>query len=391
MINFEYYNPTQVVFGMGTVQEVGRLTAQYGQRALIISYNDISFYGTLFDEIHESLDRAGIVYEDVLMVQANPTISQAKDGIAKVREFGAQVLIGVGGGSVIDCTKVIAAGVEYPYEDIRKMVEYDLNGTIPPASAMPTVMIPTISGTGSEMNCCAVITDEIEHKKSGVFSPVLYPKVAIIDPSLGVTLPAYQTACGAIDIISHIVESYFNAPDTSNTVLQDRLQEGAACAVLDTLPKVLEHPGDVQARGVMQWSATLAQNGWLSSGSFQGGPMHQLGHVLSAHYNATHGAALGVIMIAWLKFFSDRRDNQRYVQFAKSVFGMSVLEMAQELERLIGSLGMETRLRQFGTKEEELDKLVDDVVSISFDGEHTLPGGRRLTREDVRAIYQLAL
>lgn len=390
MKNFEYYLPTRVVFGEGSVGELGRIVSQYGRRALIISYDDVSFYGALFQTIHQSLEEAGIYYEELFIIRANPTIAQAKAGIAKAKEMQADVLIGVGGGGVIDCTKVMAAGVKYHCEDIRRMVEYDLKGTIPPEDALPTVMIPTISATGSEMNCCAVITDEIQHRKSGVFSPFLYPKAAIVDPSLSKTLPPYQTAVGGIDIMSHIMECYFNAPDDYNTRLQDQLQLAAAKTVLATLPEVMEHPDDVQARGVMQWTAALAQNGWLSCGSFQGGPMHQLGHVLSAHYNATHGAAMGVIMVAWIRFFSRRSDNQRYVSFAREVYGCDVAGMADALEQQLTSLGIETRLRQFGAKEAELEALTQDVVTISFDQENTLPGARRLTRDEVGEIYRMA-
>lgn len=390
MTNFDYYLPTRVVFGENSVKEVGRIASQYGKRALVISYDDISFYGDLFQTIHQSLEEAGITYEELLIIRANPTIAQAKIGIAKAKEMNADVLIGVGGGGVIDCTKVMAAGVKYPYEDIRRMVEYDLKGTIPPEDALPTVMIPTISATGSEMNCCAVITDEIEHRKSGVFSHFLYPKAAIVDPSLSKTLPPYQTAVGGIDIMSHIMECYFNAPDEYNTLLQDNLQTAAARTVLATLPVVMEHPDDVQARGVMQWSAALAQNGWLSCGSFQGGPMHQLGHVLSAHYNATHGAAMGAIMVAWIRFFSRRADNQRYVSFAKDVFGCDVAGMADAIEQMMKDMGIETRISQFGASETDIDALTQDVVTISFDQENTLPGARRLTSDEVKEIYRMA-
>ncbi|MBC8546902.1 iron-containing alcohol dehydrogenase [Clostridiaceae bacterium NSJ-31] len=394
MNNFEYYNPVKVYFGSDSIEKVGAIAAEYGKKAVIVSYTDISFYGNLFDRIHDSLKAAGVEYLDYLEVMANPTIAQAKKGVDVCKEFGADLLIGVGGGSAMDCTKVIAAGVCYPEDDIRKMIAFShADGSqVPPKEALPMIMIPTLPATGSEMNCTAVITDEETVSKSYVWAPdCMYAKAALVDPALSKTLPPYQTACAALDTIAHTVEGYFNGDPDVNLELQDRMQEGLVRAVLDTLPKVLENPDDVQARGVMQWASAIALNGWVLSGTYTWAPMHQFGHVLSARYKATHGATLAVMMIAFMKYFATHPGNAHYEQFAQRMFGKPLAEAALEYEAMVEKVGVQTRISQFGAKEEDIDMLADDVERVSFNADGVLGSVPPMTKEDVKAIYRLAL
>jgi len=218
MNNFDFYNPVNVVFGEGVLESLGDKAKPYGKKAVLVSYTDVSFFGDLFDILHNSLTASGIEYKDYLAVEANPTISQAKDGIKLCEEFGADMIIGVGGGSAMDCAKVIAAGVKYEHE-LTKMIAFSHSdgSQIPPTESLPMIMIPTLPATGSEMNPTAVITDEKTHRKSYVWAPeCLYAKVALVDPSLSKTLPAYQSACGAFDTIAHTVEGYFNGEQGIN-------------------------------------------------------------------------------------------------------------------------------------------------------------------------------
>ncbi|MDR1132336.1 MAG: iron-containing alcohol dehydrogenase [Oscillospiraceae bacterium] len=394
MNDFEYYNPVKVFFGSDSIEKLGGLAAQYGKRAVVVSYTDISFYGDLFDRIHGALKEAGLAYTDCLVVRANPTIAQAKQGVALCKDFGADLLIGVGGGSAMDCTKVIAAGVRYPHDDIRKMIlfSHSDNTQIPPKAALPMILIPTLPATGSEMNCTAVITDEETVAKSYVWAPdCLYAKAALVDPALSRTLPPYQTACAALDTVAHVAEGYFNGGAGLNLDLQDRLQEGLIRAVLENLPKVLAQPDDLQARGLMQWASALALNGWVLSGTYTWAPMHQMGHVLSARYNATHGASLSVMMVAWMKYFAGRSDNARYEQLARRQFGKPLAEAAEAFEALIESVGVQTRLSQFGAAEGEIDMLAEDVRNVSFNADGVLASVPPVTLDEVKAIYRLAL
>ena len=393
MNNFDFYNPVRVIFGEGVLSQLGAVAKEYGKKAVLVSYSDISFYGDLFEKLHKSLSDAGIEFVDYLAITANPTLKQALGGIELCNSFGADFVIGIGGGSAMDCAKVIAAGVKYPHE-ISKMISFSHsdNSQIPPVEALPTIMIPTLPATGSEMNPTAVITDEVSHRKSYVWAPsCLYAKVALVDPSLSKTLPAYQTACGGLDTIAHTVEGYFNGDRNVNLDLQDRLQEGLIRTVLDNLPKVLKNPDDIQTRGVMQWASAIALNGWVLSGTFGWAPMHQLGHVLSTRYNATHGATLSIIMIAWLKFWSNRDDNDRYVQFAQRVFGKDLESAIAEFEEFIKKSGIQTRISELGAKSDDIDMLVEDVVRISFNADGVLGSVPPITKEDVKKIYTIAL
>ncbi|MCT4565687.1 MAG: iron-containing alcohol dehydrogenase [Maledivibacter sp.] len=394
MNKFEYFNPVKVIFGEGEVNQIGIQAKEYGKKAILVSYTDISFYGDLFDRIHSLLKEQGIDYVDFLGVTANPTLEQARRGIELCKSEKVDLVIGIGGGSAMDCAKVIAAGVKYKAGDIIKMIAFshsDDSSQIPPTQALPTIMIPTLPATGSEMNPTAVITDEVSVRKSYVWAPdCLYPRVAIIDPSLTTSLPPYQTACGAIDTIAHVLESYFNG-EGGNLDLQDRMQEGVIKAVMDNIPKVLDNPMDTQTRGLMQWAASIALNGWVLSGTYGWAPMHQMGHVLSARFKATHGATLATMILAWMRFFAHRRDNKRYSQYAERIYGKSLSHAADEFENLLEKIGVETRISQFGASERDLDMLTKDVVTISFGSDNMLASVPEISREDVRRIYEMAL
>ncbi len=396
MNNFELYNPVQVVFGPGEVSRIGEKSKGIGTKALIVTYKEVGFYGDLFDRIHKSLEEQGIGCVDYLGATANPKISEAKAGIAVGKEAGVDFIIGVGGGSAMDLAKVIAAGMKYPH-DIKKMIKFSHSedGQIPPTEALPMIMIPTLPATASEMNPTAVITDDETLRKSYVWEPAcLYPKVSILDPELTKTLPPYQTACGAVDAISHVVEPFFFSDEATfgNIDLQSQMQLGVIKAMLENIGKVLLNPADMQLRGMMQFSATVGLNGWLTCGVQGWTPMHQMGHVLSSHFGATHGATLSCMMLAWMRFFADRKDNQRFVVFAEEVCKTSDLrEAADQLESLFKDYGVETRISQFGCEEKDVQTLTEGVVAVSFSEEGTLASIPAINREEAYEIYKLAL
>ena len=243
------------------------------------------------------------------------------------------------------------------------------------------------------MNPTAVITDETTGKKSYVWEPsCLYPRLAILDPSLTVTLPPYQTACGAYDIIAHVIEAYFNGEsDKYNMILHDQMQLGVIRSVWETLPVVLEHPDDLQARGVLMWAASIGLNGWLTSGTFGFTPMHQLGHVLSARYNATHGATLCCMIVAWLRWFAEKEEGTRYRSFAREFFGTSAEEAADIMEKNMRANGVQTRISQFGVTEEDIDSLAEAVRDVSFGPDGCLNCVPKLSLDDIRELYRTAL
>ena len=396
MNNFELYNPVKVLFGAGETKRIGEEAARYGKHALIVSYSEVGFYGDLFDRIHASLSENGVAYTDCFVATANPKISEAEKAIALGKEQGVDLLIGVGGGSAMDLTKVVAAGIVYPH-DIRKMIKFSHSEDtqIPPKEALPMVMLPTLPATASEMNPTAVITDDATLRKSYVWEPAcLYAKVSILDPELTLTLPAYQTACGAVDAISHVVEPFFFSDEATygNIDLQDHMQLGVIKALYENAPKVLANPNDVQLRGMMQFSATVGLNGWLTCGVQGWTPMHQMGHVLSSHFKATHGATLACMMVAWMRYFAGKEQNQRFKKFAMAMYGTEDLcKAADLLEAYIRGLGVQTRISEFGVTKADLEDLTQGVVDVSFSADGTLASIPPITREEAYKIYELSL
>lgn len=397
MNNFEFYNPVKIIFGAGEVKRIGEAAKDYGKKALIVSYSVVDFYGDLFERIHASLQEKGVEYVDYFAATANPKISEAKGGVALGKKEGVDLVIGVGGGSAMDLAKVIAAGILYPYDDIRKMIRFShsVDEQIPPKEALPLIMIPTLPATASEMNPTAVITDDETLRKSYVWEPsCLYSKVSILDPTLTMTLPAYQTACGAIDAISHVVEPFFFSDEATygNIDLQDHMQIGVIRALYEGIPKVLANPNDVQLRGLMQFAATVGLNGWLTCGVQGWTPMHQMGHVLSSHFRATHGATLACMMLAWMRYFAHHKQNERFVKFANLMWGTEdLLQAADQFEAYIKSLGVQTRISEFGCTEADLETLTQGVVDVSFSADGTLASIPPITRDEAYQIYKLSL
>ena len=391
MQNFEFCNPVRVIYEAGAVNRLGQRAALYGSSAMIVTYQDVSFYGDLPQRMLASLENAGLKAVLYQGATANPTLGQARKGIELCREHGIDVLIGLGGGSATDLTKAIAAGTLYPEEDIRKMFVFSLatGPEVPAREALPMIMIPTVPATGSEMNPTAVLTDETTHEKSYVFEPdCLYPKEAMIDPELLISLPPYQIACGCFDALVHVLESYLNGSGDCLDV-QDGLQEGVMRAIWNRLPEAVAQPTQ-EVLGMMQWASSVALNGWLTCGTYGFTPMHQMGHVLSARYGCTHGATLAVMTLAWMRFYGIHPAPERYRMAAERVFGQTLETLPDWLEGKLKALGIQTRLSDWGIDENDLPSLAADVARISFDATGVLPSVPGMTEKDVLEIYRLA-
>lgn len=396
MLPFEYYNPVRVVFGPGEVNRVGREAKELGRKALIVSYSDIGLLSAAVDMVHKSLEEHKVGYIDHFEVTANPMLSQARSGIALGKLNEVDLIIGLGGGSAMDCAKIIAAGMLYPHE-LKQMILFSHkadNQHIPPSEALPMIMIPTLPATASEMNPTAVITDDGTMRKSYVWEPsCLYPKVSILDPNLTTTLPAYQTASGAVDTMSHVIEPFLFSDEESfgNISLQEEMQAAVIRVIRDNVHQVLSEPDNIELRGLMQWSATVALNGWLTTGVQGWTPMHQTGHVLSSHYGATHGATLSCMMLAWMRFFASHKQNERFKKLSQIMWETDdILEAANRFETWIKDLGVETRISEFGAKPEDIDKLVESVMLVSFGDDHRLASVPPIDQDDLHQIFALA-
>ncbi len=396
MNNFEYYNPVRVIFGAGELKRIGKEAKAFGSRVALVSYKDLNVLAPLIDSIQALLEADGAIVFRFCEAEPNPEIETIKTGVEFCKDNRVELIIGIGGGSAMDAAKAIAAGVFYS-GDLWNMVysRHDQVEAIPPTKALPTIMVPTLPATGSEMNQCAVVSNQSLGEKSYIWGTCLYPQVAIIDPSLTLTLPAQQTASAAADTISHVLEIYLNGEDDSD--VQHYFQEGVMRTVIDNIEKVLKHPMNISARSHLQWAATCAINGWASPGDAWT-PIHQIGHVLTSRHKVSHGDSLAILMPAWMKHRWNTRPD-RYFRFAKNVMLIDTKGKTKECVIAEGIAAFENFLRKIGTPsslqamnitQEELPLVVSDVVKVSFNAEGVLHANPPATEEDIATVLQLA-
>lgn len=397
MNNFEFYNPVKVIFGPGEIKKTGIEACKIGKKTLLVTYREHSLLQTLIDQVVSLCEHNNVKVVPFYEISPNPLIKQAQQGVEVCKEQCIEFVIALGGGSAMDAAKAIAAGVKYK-GPLWSMVASRHDGTEVkfPHEALPTMMIPTLPATGSEMNCCGVITNEETREKSYFWDPCLYPVVSIVDPELTCSLPPYQSACGVADTISHVLEFYINGLE--DTYLNNRIQEGIMQTCIEYGPKILKNPRYLSARSQLQWASILAQNGISQPGNGWT-PMHQIGHVLSARYNIAHGASLSIIMPAWMKVLNHKRP-ERYETFATNVCGISLDEKAGQklieagieyFEHFLKTLGMPTTLSDVHIPAHEIDEIVADVIRISFGPDNKLSCVPTVSREEVTSVIETAV
>ncbi|MDD4772144.1 MAG: iron-containing alcohol dehydrogenase [Eubacteriales bacterium] len=395
MVSFEYYNPVRVIFGCGESSRIGEIAHDFGKKALIVTYEQHAFLKHILERTEEILLNKDMVVFNCFNITANPMISQINTGIEICRQENIDVIIGIGGGSVMDASKAIGIGTFYS-GDVWDMFmsRHDCIRDVKPQKSLPTIMIPTLPATSSEMNNIAVATNDSTCEKSYICHNIVYPDISIIDPEITCLLPKYQSACGAVDAISHLLEAYFNCvPDTP---LQDRLQEGTILTIMELIPKILNDPYNKTLRANMQWASTISWNGWLQAGINPGSPMHQIGHVISARFGVTHGATLGIIMPSFFRYVLNHRV-ERFAQFGRRIFNLngSDVDIAKKaidmFESFIASVGVQTRLSQVGIIESDIKAIAEDVERVSCDEKGHLPSVPPVGKKDIENILRLAL
>ncbi|RSC25229.1 iron-containing alcohol dehydrogenase [Pseudomonas putida] len=353
---FSFYNPTRIEFGSGKEASIGEHLHSHGVRKVLLSYGSerIKREG-LFGIVTQSLAQQGIEFVELGGIVSNPVLSKVREGIEVAREHDVDAILSVGGGSVLDSTKAIAAGAHYSGDIWDLFVG---KGTL--TSALPIFAILTIAATGSEMNAYGVVTNEETREKLSIGSDLTRPKVSILSPALMAGVSRDYLVYSAADIISHLIEVYFTA--TVQPKLQSRLVEALINTVIDTTRALLKNPADEAARGEFAWAATLAQNGLTFSGSAGFSyPNHAIEHSLSALFNVPHGAGLSVVMPAWMKWYQEQNKPQ-FERFAKHVFGLdSAEEGIAALERWFDEIGTPTRLGQLNIQAPDLPAIVDNV------------------------------
>ncbi|THF73724.1 iron-containing alcohol dehydrogenase [Cohnella fermenti] len=388
MNSFAFHNPTKIIFGEGTVSRLGKEASAYGSKALLV-YGGGSIKRTgLHDKVLAQLQEHGIEVFELPGIEPNPRLSTVRKGIDICRENDIPFVLAVGGGSVLDASKAIALGV--PYEgSVWDFYEHKATAK----AALPLGTVLTLSATGSEMNSASVITNWEERRKLGYLSPLAFPRFSILDPTLTYTVPRDQTAYGAVDMMTHVFEQYFN--HTKDTPLQERLCESILKTIVENAPVAQENPNDYAARANLMLCGTYALNGgMISVGMDQDWASHDIEHELSAVYDIAHGAGLSIVYPNWMKYvYRERLD--RFAQFAVRVWDIDPSGKTEEELALAGiqatrdffrSLGAPSTLTEVGIGEDRIEEMAAKSVSFGPLGHF-----KKLGQEDVAAIYRLSL
>lgn len=391
MINFEFSNPTKVIFGKGTEMEAGKEIKALGGHKVLVHYSGtfLQENGTL-DRIHQGLRDAGLEYVDLGGVVPNPRLQLVKEGIELCKKENIDFLLPVGGGSVIDSAKGIAYGLvnDFPLEDL-------LLGKVTTDKIAPLGCISTIAATGSETSNSMVITIENGMLKRAYNNDCARPKFAIMNPALTTTLPVYQTASGAADIMMHTMERYFT--NTPNVDLIDRMSEGLLVAVRDAAPVAVETPDNYEARATLMWAGSLSHNGLTGTGRVSDFASHKIEHELGGMFDVAHGAGLCAVWGSWARYVY-KTNPARFAQFAVRVFGVpenffdleaTAIKGIEAWEDWCHKIGMPISLSQLGITptDAQIDEMAEKCVATG--GGH-VGFFQTLYKEDVAKILHMS-
>lgn len=388
MDNFNFYSPTEFVFGKDRENECGAYVKKYGGSKVLVHYGSGSAVKSgLLDRVKASLEQSGIEYVLLGGVQPNPRDTLVYEGVRICKEEKVDFILSVGGGSCIDSSKAIALGALYDGDF------WDFYSKKRPVErALPVGTVLTIAAAGSEGSGGSVITKEDGMLKRDAGSDFLRPRFSILNPALTQTLPAYQTACGATDIMAHVFERYFT--NTKEVEITDRLCEAVLLTMIKETPRALAEPDNYDVRANIMWAGTVAHNDIVGVGRSQDWNSHGIEHELSGLYDCAHGAGLAVIMPAWMEFVY-KHDVMRFAQMAVRVFGCEMNFEKPELTALAGiaafrkflhEIGMPINFEELGAKEEDIPTLVDKFGV----GDGKTGGFVALSAEDVAEIYRIA-
>ena len=393
MKDFTYYAPTRIVFGKESEEKLPQLIQQYGGKKVLVHYGGGSAKRSgLLDKVFTMLDDAGIAYVELGGVVPNPVLSLVKEGIDLCQKEKVDFILAVGGGSVIDSSKAIGYGVGYDGD------VWDFwDGKAVPQSCLPIGVVLTIPAAGSEMSSSCVITNEDGMLKRGVNSDLCRCKFAIMNPERTYTLPPFQTAAGATDIMMHTMERYFSKYE--DAMLTDAIAEALLRTVMKATKAVLAKSDDYTSRAAIMWAGSLSHNDLTECGTEKDFACHKLEHELSGLFGVTHGAGLAAIWGSWARYVMNRHMD-RFVKFATEVMGVpkdhiekplaTAMAGVRNLENFFHEIGMPTNIPELigrEATEEEIQKLVN---KCSRGGKITIGAMEVLKAEDMTAIYQMA-
>lgn len=387
MLNFNYSIPTKIFFGRDKINVLPEEIKKFGSKVLLVYGGGSIKKSGLYDKIVELLKSNNIKCWELSGVEPNPRVTSVRKGAQICRENGIDLVLAVGGGSSIDCAKVIAAARYYDGDswdivlDSRKIEK-----------VLPIASILTLSATGSEMDAGAVISNLETNEKLGTGHPDMAPKFSILDPTYTFTVPANQTAAGTADIMSHIFEVYFSA--TKEAYLQNRMAEALLKTCIRYGRVAIDEPENYEARANLMWTSSLAINGLLSYGKRTEWSVHAMEHELSAFYDITHGVGLAILTPCWMKYILDENTVDNFVQYGINVWGIEASEdkfaiankAIAKTREYFNSLGIPSTLREVGINDEKLELMANQAVRRG-----QLGNLRTLNAKDVLNIYKDAL
>lgn len=387
MQNFVFDNPTRIIFGQGSIARIGKEVSRFGTRVLFVyGQESIKRHG-IYDQVVSSLNESTLSIVEFPGVKSNPILSHALTGIERARSENIDVVLAVGGGSVIDTAKTIAAGVKADSgDDIWEFFTFKKKIR----NALPVLTVVTVSASASEMNPTAVITKEEGAQKFSITSPLIQPKTSILDPTALFSLSPAYSAYSAVDVIAHMLEGYFNNREPESP-LQDRLVEGIMKTVMESTEVILRDPENYNARANMMWSATLAFNGLTTAGmGFVSFPAHMIEHSLSALYDIAHGAGLSIILPAWMRY-AVKKNPAKFARLGREIFSVeaadnlaAAVEGIDRLQEWFSSIGSPVSLKEAGIPEADIGRIADNASVTA-----TLWGMKAYTKEVISEVLNL--
>ena len=389
MNNFVYHIPTKVYFGENQLGHLGKELAKFGKRVLLTYGGGSIKRNGLYDKVIEELRNAKLEVFELSGIEPNPRIESVREGVKICKEQGIDVLLAVGGGSTIDATKFMAAGACVEHD----AWEFFGTNAKPINEALPIVTILTLSATGSEMDTAGVISNLETGDKLGRLAPALLPRVSFLDPTLTYSVSKYQTACGAADIMSHIIEVYFNTQE--DLFMLDCFMEGMLKTVVKYAPIAIAEPENYEARANLMWTSSWAINGFINGGKRKAWSCHPMEHELSAVYDITHGLGLAILTPRWMEYCLDETTVDKYVQYGVNVFGIDAkldkMEIAKRSiklteEFLFEKLGLQRTFTEVGIKREDFAMMAKKACRYG-----DIKGFKTLTPADVEAIFEMCL
>lgn len=389
MNGFVYNIPTKVYFGENQLGHLGEELKEFGKRVLLTYGGGSIKRSGLYDRVIEELHKANLEVFELSGIEPNPRIESVRKGVAICKEQGIDVLLAVGGGSTIDATKFMAAGACVEHD----AWEFFGANAKPIDEALPIVTILTLSATGSEMDTAGVISNLETGDKLGRLAPALLPRVSFLDPTLTYSVSKYQTACGAADIMSHIMEVYFNTQE--DLFMLDCFMEGMLKTVVKYAPIAVAEPENYEARANLMWTSSWAINGFINGGKRKAWSCHPMEHELSAVYDITHGLGLAILTPRWMEYCLDETTVDKYVQYGVNVFGVDAkldkMEIAKRSiklteEFLFEKLGLQRTFTEVGIKREDFAMMAKKACRYG-----DIKGFKTLTPADVEAIFEMCL